>query len=68
MVYSDLGVFVMFCVFRGNVILFGVMEDVFESSKFVRKFNVFVEKIEVVLLEGGVLDNVCDELWFFVVE
>lgn len=62
MVYSDLGVFVMFCVFRGNVILFGVMEDVFESSKFVRKFNVFVEKIEVVLLEGGVLDNVCDEL------
>lgn len=52
----------MVCVFRGKVILFGVMEDVFESSVFLEKFYEFVEKFEVIFLEGVELDNVCNDL------
>lgn len=67
-VHSDLGVPATFRVPRGNVIPFGAMEDALESSKSVRKFNALVEKIEAAPLEGGALDNVCDELRSLVAE
>lgn len=52
----------VFFVLRGKVILFGVMEDIFENSGFLLKFKIFFEKVEIVLFEGGEFDKVCNEL------
>eukprot|EP00850_Spirogloea_muscicola_P003513 SM000014S00301 [mRNA] locus=s14:501177:507786:- [translate_table: standard] len=46
----------------GVAIPFGVMEQALEASGSLKRFEALVEKAEVAKVEGGELDQVCDEL------
>ncbi|THG02892.1 hypothetical protein TEA_014940 [Camellia sinensis var. sinensis] len=61
-VCSDQGVPASFKVPRGAVIPFGSMELALEQSKSMESFKSFVEQIETAQMEGGELDNLCNQL------
>ncbi|KAG0565181.1 hypothetical protein M758_8G165600 [Ceratodon purpureus] len=51
-----------FLVPKGKVIPFGAMEDTLEKSGSLKQFKSLLEKVETAALEGGELDNICNEL------
>ena len=51
-----------FYVPKGKVIPFGAMEDTLEKSGSYQQFKSLLEKVETAALEGGELDNICNEL------
>ncbi|KAK2969589.1 hypothetical protein RJ640_023701 [Escallonia rubra] len=61
-VYSDQGVPALFYVPAGAVIPFGSMELAVERSRSMETFTSLVEQIETAEMDGGKLDQLCDEL------
>ncbi|PSS35912.1 Phosphoglucan, water dikinase [Actinidia chinensis var. chinensis] len=61
-VCSDIGVPASFKVPVGSVIPFGSMELALERSNTMESFRSLVEKIETAQMDGGELDNICDQL------
>ncbi|KAK3027339.1 hypothetical protein RJ639_041580 [Escallonia herrerae] len=61
-VYSDQGVPALFYVPAGAVISFGSMELAVERSGSMETFTSLVEQIETAEMDGGKLDQLCDEL------
>lgn len=51
-----------FFVPKGRVIPFGAMEDTLLKNGSLQQFKSLLEKVETTALEGGELDNICNEL------
>ncbi|KAG6548416.1 hypothetical protein Mapa_009902 [Marchantia paleacea] len=61
-VTSEQGVPATFSVPQGQVIPFGAMDDSIESSGLTKQFQSLVAKTETAQVEGGELDDICNEL------
>ncbi|KAJ7532987.1 hypothetical protein O6H91_13G028200 [Diphasiastrum complanatum] len=61
-VFSELGVPAKFSVPKGKVIPFGAMEAALQDSGDAKQFYSLLQNSETGQIEGGFLDNICNEL------